>query len=80
MVKSPEHAKLKRLSFTAALGALSIAPALGVRARVVRVVQRGDLPGTYEADVTIGRADANGVNVFTFSADSATRDLTFFIQ
>ena len=50
------------------------------RARVTRVIPAGDIPGTYRADVVMGRADSKGVNVFTFAAGDATRDLTFVIE
>jgi minor extracellular serine protease Vpr len=50
------------------------------RARVLGVTAVGDIPGTYRADIVVGRADSQGVNVFTFAAGSATRDLTFVVQ
>ena len=49
------------------------------RARVLGITSSGDIPGTYQADIAIGRADTNGVNVFTFKVGDASRDLTFFI-
>ena len=51
-----------------------------LRARVLGVTSTGDIPGTYRADIAIGRADSKGLNVFTFTVGDATRDLTFFIQ
>ena len=50
------------------------------RARATSITKASDIPGTYEADLRIGRADANGLNVFTVACGDATRDVTFFLQ
>lgn len=50
------------------------------RAVVLSVTAIGDIPGTYEAQVRVGRADSHGENVFTISADNTKRDVTFFVQ
>jgi subtilisin family serine protease len=50
------------------------------RARVVSVNPLGDIPGTFEAQIVTGRADANGQNVFTISAGGASTNVQFFIQ
>jgi hypothetical protein len=63
----------------AAAGAPEVT-SMSPRARVQGVSETGDIPGTYRADIAIGRADANGLNVFTFTVGDATRDLTFFVQ
>lgn len=50
------------------------------RAQVLSVKPLGDIPGTFEAIIVTGRADANGVNVFTINVGSATVNWTIVIQ
>jgi hypothetical protein len=50
------------------------------RAQVVSVRPIGDIPGTFEAKIVTGRADANGVNVFTITVGSATANVQIQIQ
>jgi minor extracellular serine protease Vpr len=50
------------------------------RARVVDVVPIGDIPGTFLADIVIGRADANGINTFVIAADGATQNIIVIIE
>ena len=40
----------------------------------------GDIPGTYEIDVRVGRADANGLNVITVNAGGVSKDLALGVQ
>jgi len=49
------------------------------RAQVLKVSPTGSLPGTFKADIQVGRADANGVNVFTITADGAKVDVEIFV-
>jgi subtilisin family serine protease len=51
-----------------------------LRARVGDVTATGTIPGTYSVDVRMGRADADGTNVFTITAGGVSRDVTFFIE
>jgi subtilisin family serine protease len=50
------------------------------RARVTDVIPIGDVPGTFQADVVIGRADPSGVNTFTITADGVTYKVIVFVQ
>lgn len=50
------------------------------RARVVNVTAIGDIPGTFEVQIVTGRADANGMNIFTISAGGASTDVQIQIQ
>jgi minor extracellular serine protease Vpr len=50
------------------------------RAQVVSVKPIGDVPGTFEAQIVTGRADANGQNVFTITTGSATASVQIQIQ
>jgi len=50
------------------------------RARVVSVNPTGDIPGTFRAQIVTGRADANGLNVFTIAVGAATTDVQIQIQ
>jgi hypothetical protein len=50
------------------------------RAQVVSVKPIGDIPGTFEAKIVTGRADANGLNVFTITVGSASVDVQIQIQ
>ena len=50
------------------------------RARVVSVNPIGNIPGTFEAQIVTGRADANGLNVFTISAGGGSTDVQIQIQ
>jgi hypothetical protein len=50
------------------------------RAQVVSVKPLGDIPGTFEAQIVTGRADSNGVNIFTISAGGATLNVQIIIQ
>ncbi len=52
----------------------------GARTRLQQVTALDGIPGTFEIDVQIGRADPNGLNVFTITAGSVTRTVTVFIQ
>ena len=50
------------------------------RAQVVSVKPIGDIPGTFEAQIVTGRADANGLNVFTITVGGATANVQIQIQ
>jgi hypothetical protein len=50
------------------------------RATLLDIVPVGTIPGTYQATVRVGRADANGLNVFTIQAGDAQRQIVFVIQ
>jgi hypothetical protein len=50
------------------------------RARVIDVIPVGDIPGTFQADIVIGRADANGLNTFVLTADGVTQNIIVFVQ
>jgi hypothetical protein len=50
------------------------------RARVIDVQPIGDIPGTFIADIVVGRADANGINTFVISADSVTQNVIVIIE
>ena len=50
------------------------------RAQVVSLKPIGDIPGTFEAQILTGRADANGLNVFTITVGSATANVQIQIQ
>ena len=50
------------------------------RAQVLEVRPEGDIPGTFSVDVQLGRADANGQNVFTISAGNATKVVAVGLQ
>jgi hypothetical protein len=53
----------------------------GVRTRVTAIMATPDIPGTFEIDATLGRADALGLNVFTVTApNGVSRTFTYFIQ
>ena len=49
------------------------------RGFVNEVRPAGSVPGTFHASLRVGRADANGLNVFTVKAGGATRDIIFII-
>jgi minor extracellular serine protease Vpr len=51
----------------------------GVRGSVT-VAPTGDVPGTYQATVRVGRPDANGLNVVTITAGGTSKDLTLVVQ
>jgi minor extracellular serine protease Vpr len=51
----------------------------GVRGSV-SVTAVGDIPGTYQLTVRVGRPDTNGENVVTVTAGSVSRDLVLFVQ
>jgi minor extracellular serine protease Vpr len=51
----------------------------GVRG-LVTVAADGDIPGTYELTVRVGRPDANGLNVVTVTAGGASKDLALVVQ
>ena len=50
------------------------------RARVIDVVPVGDIPGTFLADIVIGRADTNGLNTFLITADGVTQNVIVIVQ
>jgi minor extracellular serine protease Vpr len=50
------------------------------RAQVLKVTPTGSLPGTFKADIQIGRADADGLNIFTITADGANVNVEIFVQ
>ncbi len=50
------------------------------RARVIDVLPIGDIPGTFLADIVIGRADANGINTFVVTADGITQNVIVIIE
>ena len=50
------------------------------RARVSNIQAVGDVPGTFQADLVMGRADVNGVNTFTITADGITQNVVIFIE
>ena len=47
---------------------------------VVDVAPAGGIPGTFKVTLRVGRADAEGLNVFTLTAGSATRKVSFVIR
>jgi subtilisin family serine protease len=51
-----------------------------LRATVTDIVAVGNVPGTFRALLRMGRADENGLNIFTITAGGATRDLFFVIR
>ncbi len=53
---------------------------INARARVIDVVPVGDIPGTFQADIVIGRADVNGLNTFVITADGATQNVVVIIE
>ena len=50
------------------------------RAQVVSVKPIGDIPGTFEAQIVTGRADANGLNVFSITVGGASAEVQIQIQ
>ena len=51
------------------------------RARVIGVLPEiGDIPGTFVAEIVIGRADVNGINTFVISADGVTQNVIVIIE
>jgi hypothetical protein len=50
------------------------------RARVINVYPAGDVPGTYGADIVIGRPDAQGFNTFTVTSGSVTAQVVIQLQ
>ncbi len=50
------------------------------RARVKDVIAVGDIAGTFQADIVIGRADTNGINTFTITADGIKQPVIVFVQ
>ncbi|HXP83207.1 MAG TPA: S8 family serine peptidase [Bryobacteraceae bacterium] len=51
----------------------------GVRSSAT-VAATGDIPGTYQITVHVGRADANGLNVVTVTAGGVSLDLPLVVQ
>jgi hypothetical protein len=51
-----------------------------VRGFVGDVVSAGNIPGTYQVTVRVGRAGTDGTNVFTIKAGDVSRDVTFFVR
>ena len=49
-------------------------------ARVISVNPAGRIPGTFQAQVRIGKADSKGVNTFTISAGQVRRDVVVGVQ
>jgi minor extracellular serine protease Vpr len=52
----------------------------GARAAVESISPIGDIPGTYQAAVRVGRAGTDGTNVFTITVGGTSRDVTFFVR
>jgi minor extracellular serine protease Vpr len=50
------------------------------QAMVVDVTPSGSLPGTFRADIQIGRADQGGLNVFTITFGNVSRDIPIQVQ
>ena len=50
------------------------------RAGVVSIAAAGTIPGTYSATLRVGRADTDGLNVFTIHVGDTTRDVVFVIR
>jgi hypothetical protein len=50
------------------------------RASVGEVTAVGNIPGTYQVTVRIGRGGTSGMNVFTISVGDVTREVTFFVR
>jgi hypothetical protein len=51
----------------------------GVRSKV-SVVSSGNIPGTYEVDVQIGRPDANGLNAVTVSTGGISQEIDLSVN
>jgi minor extracellular serine protease Vpr len=45
------------------------------RAQLISVTPTGSLPGTFKASIRIGRADADGFNIFTIACDGANTEV-----
>lgn len=55
------------------------ASSTGVRG-LATVSPTGNIPGTYEVDVRVGRPDANGLNVITLTSGSVSTELPLVVQ
>lgn len=51
-----------------------------LRAAVISVSAAGSVPGTFLAQVRVGRPDADGKSIFTITSGDVTRDITFYVE